>query len=134
MGSPSKATIKHLFLRTGNRCAFPGCTAKLLDDSDILIADICHICADRPGGPRYDSTQTEKERQSYGNLIVLCPNHHTLVDSDESRFTVQVLQEMKAKHESVSKKDLRISGETADRILATVSGAILAAAAASIFR
>jgi hypothetical protein len=134
MGSPSRATIKRLFLRTQNRCAFPGCNAELLDSSDILIADICHICADRPGGPRFDPNQTEEERQGYANLIVLCPNHHTLIDDDEEHFSVDALRNMKRNHEAGSKKDFSISNEAAKRIAASLAAAALMAAAASILR
>ena len=86
MASPPIATIKRLFLRTGNWCAFPNCTERLVENGGLLIGEVCHICADKAGGKRYDPTHTDEERQSYENLIVLCPNHHPRIDSDESTY------------------------------------------------
>ena len=40
------------------------------------------------------------ERNSYDNLMLLCPKHHKLIDRlDPDRHTVEVLREMKAKSE-----------------------------------
>jgi len=40
-----------------------------------------------------------EERDGYTNLILLCLEHHTIVDADESYWTVGRLHEMKANHE-----------------------------------
>jgi len=78
-----------------------------------LVAHVCHICADKPGGPRFDPEQTEKDRQDYENLIVFCPNHHTLIDNDEATYTVTVLKEMKRQHEKTAQKEFVISDDLA---------------------
>ena len=105
-------------LAGGNQCAFPGCRNRLVDKVDVLIGEVCHICADKPGGKRYDPQQTEAERQALANLIVLCPNHHTVVDSDDTDYTVAALREMKRQHEAKSIKPFVISDELAARIVA----------------
>lgn len=43
---------------------------------------------------------TDEDRAAYENLILLCPNHHKLIDVLEpDRYTVEVLEEMKYGHE-----------------------------------
>lgn len=48
------ATVKRLFSRSGNRCAFPSCNQILADDNGDLFANICHIEAAEKGGERYN--------------------------------------------------------------------------------
>jgi hypothetical protein len=95
---PTSTVIKRLFARSGNCCAFPRCQAALVQ-SETLIGEVCHIKAANPEGPRYDQRQTPAERHGYGNLIVLCPNHHTVIDDDEESDSVARLLKMKADHE-----------------------------------
>jgi hypothetical protein len=98
---PTQSTLKRLFALSGNRCAFPKCQAPLTHN-DTLLGEVCHIKADSPGGPRYDAAQTADERQHFGNLIVMCPTHHTVIDDDEISFSVSRLQQIKTDHESVA--------------------------------
>jgi hypothetical protein len=85
---PTESTLKRLFARSGNQCAFPRCVAPLTHN-DTLIGQVCHIRGDKPGAARYDPSQAASERQAYDNLIILCPNHHTVVDDDERAYTVE---------------------------------------------
>lgn len=94
---PNESTKKRLFADSGRRCAFPGCTAALFEE-EALVGDICHIKAANSRGPRYDPQQTPAERRSYDNLIVLCKNHHAVIDNDAKKYTVECLQRMKAEH------------------------------------
>ncbi|WFU42222.1 hypothetical protein QA640_07030 [Bradyrhizobium sp. CB82] len=66
---------------------------------ETVLGEICHIAAASPQGPRYDATQTDEERHGFGNLILLCPTHHTVVDADLEAYTVARLVKMKAEHE-----------------------------------
>ena len=94
------STLKKLSILSGDKCAFPDCPLPLIDESAILTGEICHIKARNSGGMRYDASQTNKERNNYENLILMCPLHHTVIDSSEEIFTVEVLQQIKKKHES----------------------------------
>jgi hypothetical protein len=96
---PTTSTLKRLFARSGNRCPFPKCTATLVI-GNTLIGEVCHIRGEKPGAARYQSSQTDDQRQAYGNLIVMCPNHHTVIDADEEAYTVERILRMKADHES----------------------------------
>jgi hypothetical protein len=93
----SVPVIKRLFALSGNACCYPGCQFKVIHGETVL-AHIAHIKSDRPGGPRYESSQTEEERQGFDNLMLLCPTHHTIVDGDVIEYPVERLNEMKAKH------------------------------------
>jgi hypothetical protein len=95
---PSDTTIKRLFARSGNRCAFPKCAVEIVQ-GDTLVGEICHIKAARPGGPRYDPNQSAAGRHGYDNLILLCGTHHTVIDDDEEAYTVDRLIKMKTDHE-----------------------------------
>lgn len=116
-GKPSEKTIKRLFASSGNRCAFPKCTFKVVHHKSIL-GKICHIKAASPNGPRYDPTQTQAERHAYENLILLCGGHHTLVDDDPETYTVEALVKMKADHENHSSAITAKEIEHAARLLA----------------
>jgi hypothetical protein len=110
---PSEQTIKKLFALSGNFCAFPGCDQKIFDEQGNLIGEICHIEAANPDGERYNFAQSDQERASFENLIVLCANHHK-VTNNVSIYTVASLKTMKTSHEgrftehqySMSKKEL----------------------------
>jgi hypothetical protein len=94
----SDTTIKRLFAKSGNRCAFPDCQVHISEEKTI-IGQVCHIEADKPGGPRYNSAQTDEERQAFENLILMCANHHKVIDSNPETYTVARLKEIKASHE-----------------------------------
>lgn len=101
MSRPSAAVVKRLFARSGNLCAFPKCKAPIVVD-DTTLGEVCHICGLQPGSARHRKEQTDEERNSYENLILLCPNHHTVVDDDPESYSVERLQKMKQEHESRS--------------------------------
>lgn len=122
MGQPSVATIKRLFAVSGNRCAFPGCHSALIDlTSGKVIGEVCHIKANKPGGPRYDPNQTEEERQGFDNLLILCPNHHEIIDADIEAYTVERLQAMKTKHESAPQSQHEINDDLARQLISNIN-------------
>jgi hypothetical protein len=97
----TQVTLKKLFALSGNQCAFPDCSQNIAD-KDNIIGEICHIEAAEQGGLRYNSAQTDKERAGYNNLIVLCGNHHKVIDNPDNinKYTVDALKEMKENHEN----------------------------------
>lgn len=95
---PSPATIKRLFAQSGNCCAFPKCPVDIIQGATVM-GNICHIKAASPKGPRYDALQTPEDRHGYDNLILLCANHHTVIDDDEDAYTIERLTKMKRDHE-----------------------------------
>jgi len=52
--------------------------------SPYTIGEMAHIRGENPGSNRHDENQTAEQRNDYENLILLCPNHHTLIDKREN--------------------------------------------------
>lgn len=113
----SSPTIKALFAKSMNKCAFPGCQANIAEDNGTIIGEVCHIEAYKEGGPRYNIAQSEGERQSLENLILMCANHHKLIDRNPSIYTVDYLKEMKRNHEQGHAEDISLSEDFVDRVV-----------------
>src|ERR1035438_8418257 len=100
MKAPTERDIKKLFAVSLNQCAFTNCLMPIFTLTDEMIGEICHIKAKSPDGPRYDPTQTDIERHGFENLILLCRNHHKIVDDKPEKFTVEWLTNIKQQHEA----------------------------------
>ena len=97
---PTPSTIRALFAKSGNVCAFPKCEHKLVEDDNLYVSEVCHIEAAEPQGPRYNPNSTDDERRGYSNLILLCHAHHRRIDFDENTYTVEVLRHLKTQGEA----------------------------------
>jgi hypothetical protein len=98
---PTARIVKRLFATCGNQCAFPMCHIPMVDPREgTVIGEICHIKGRKPDAKRYDLTQSPEERHGFDNLMLLCGNHHTVIDSDEVAYTVERLHQMKRDHEA----------------------------------
>jgi len=113
--SISKKNIKPLWANSAGRCAFLACGKRLCGEetkehAPYTIGEMAHIKGEKPTSNRYDAGQDATERNSYSNLILLCPNHHTLIDKNENeeKFPVDLLHEMKAQHEEFISKRLEV--------------------------
>lgn len=98
--SPSRATVRQLYLKSGNRCAFPNCTKFLFNETGTFIGEICHIEAAEPGGERFNSSQSPQERADFENLLLMCHDHH-LETNDVGKFDVARMKKIKSMHESL---------------------------------
>ncbi len=97
----SSVDMKRVLLESGGICAFPGCRTPLVvalseSEKGAVVAEIAHIVSESREGPRGSAPLNQQERNSSDNLIVLCPTHHTIIDSQpaasESRpLTSEVL-------------------------------------------
>jgi len=102
--SISLKTHKMLWGRSGGTCAFPGCNLALFfeeaDTDDVaLIGEEAHIVARNVGGPRGVSNLSPEQRDKYDNLILLCSNHHKIIDGNPDVYTTEKLKDMKHEHE-----------------------------------
>jgi hypothetical protein len=113
---PSDTAIKRLFARSSNRCAYPGCPVEIVQ-GDTVVGEVCHIRAVRPDGPRHDPAQSAADRHGYYNLILLCANHHKVIDDDPEAYTVERILKMKADHENRAATLPTSSIEHATRLL-----------------
>jgi hypothetical protein len=95
-----------LLARCGGYCANPDCHAPDLfpavDDEHVpTVAEMAHIIAQSPQGPRGDSPVSPTDRDSYDNAVLLCSRCHTLVDKMklEGTYTVDLMRSWKRRIE-----------------------------------
>jgi hypothetical protein len=87
-----------LWGRAAHRRSFPDCRLTLVTDAtetddESLIGEICHMVGQSTIGPRGEPPVGQRDK--YSNLILLCRNHHKVVDDQRGSYTVERLQEMK---------------------------------------
>jgi hypothetical protein len=108
--------------RVGFRCSNPAgrkATSGPQDDpaKSINIGVAAHVTAASPDGPRYDPALSSDVRQDVTNGIWLCQDCAKLVDNDENRYSVEVLQRWKAISESAALRALEDRSGTEDEEL-----------------
>lgn len=102
--SISEQDIKLLWGRAAERCSFPDCRIKLTQDNQLAtdsfpLGEQSHIVGATTNSPRGKSNLIPEERDSYYNLILLCPNHHTIIDKNPDDYTIEKLHLFKDQHE-----------------------------------
>lgn len=102
-----------LWGRSGNRCAMPGCRIELVmdiveTDDESLIGEECHIVAQKANGPRGDEKFDINKLDKYENLVLLCRNHHKIIDDNPECYTIEKLKNIKKEHEQWIKSKLEI--------------------------
>ncbi len=102
---------EELAKRVGFLCSNPGCRQPTSGPQSALSGTVnigvaAHITAASLGGPRYDASLSSNERGSFGNGIWLCQTCAKLVDSDQSRYTVEKLREWKSDAEAAAARAL----------------------------
>lgn len=68
---------------------------------DVLLGEMAHIVAESPDGPRGDDPLPLDQRNLHTNLVLLCNNHHQIIDDpgNAAYYTVERLRGIKEKHE-----------------------------------
>jgi hypothetical protein len=82
---------KILLAQSGGRCMAPNCNVRYGDDGSLAQLELAHIYALKPGGARYDGQISEAEASTAENFLVLCANHHRLVDADPETYSAKEL-------------------------------------------
>lgn len=100
-------TLKYLYGKSGNKCAFPGCNEPIFEDDGTLTGECCHIEAFSVGGARYNPNTTIEQRNSKENLIMLCARHHKIVDSHPQEYSTECLRSIKNAHEQKFSRETR---------------------------
>ena len=103
-GEASRHTIRTLWGKAAGRCEYEGCNKLLYQDDvtseDINRAFVAHIVAASPGGERGDEDQSAQLSDDIENLMLLCHEHHRLIDHERAEeHGVDRLRAMKKKHE-----------------------------------
>jgi hypothetical protein len=97
-------TKQILWGKAGATCAFPHCRRPLVreatpDDREVLVGELAHIVAQRQGGPRADAQVPGGNIDGYGNLILLCHEHHELVDQQHHTYPIERVLQFNTDHE-----------------------------------
>ncbi len=109
----SASDIKKLYGRAADRCSYsdPECRIILTEESQKhgvkQFGEMAHIVAKSPDGPRGDAYFPKENLNKYGNLILLCRNHHRRVDECYKDYPVEKLHKMKKKHEKWVNESLK---------------------------
>ena len=104
-------TLRFLYGKSGNKCAFPGCCEPIFEEDGTLTGECCHIEAYSANGPRYNPNTTIEQKNSEANLIMLCSRHHKIVDTHPQKYTVECLTEFKHNHELKYSRETRALNE-----------------------
>src|SRR5689334_1892557 len=98
-----------LWAKSAGRCQF--CNTPVWKDEhtqiELNFGEVAHIIGDRPGGPRGDIELSEAYCSDINNLMLLCLDHHKMIDDLYKMYTEDELRLMKVQHE------LRIEQATA---------------------
>ena len=107
-----------LWGKAAGRCEFAGCNKPLWKSSvtqeQVNIAQKAHIYSFSGSGPRGNRSISKDQINSLGNLILVCHGCHQKIDArqDGGRYSAQLLQRMKGKHEE---RIERVTGIAANR-------------------
>jgi len=98
----STIDTKILWGRAGGRCSKPGCgddLTVLVGTGRYIVGEMAHVIGSKPTAAR---GTPEGGEDTYDNLILLCPTHHTHIDkSPEGTYSVELLHEWKKAHEDI---------------------------------
>ncbi len=99
----TKKDLKILWAKSAGKCSFNECEQPLiienLETTNQVLGEVAHIVAKSEIGPRGIPNLNSDYLYSYENLILLCPNHHRLIDSFPEKYNFEILHEMKNSHE-----------------------------------
>lgn len=89
----------------------PNCRKYLFEDATetddpTLVGENCHIVAEHDNGPRPNATMAMAGRNAYANLVLMCSDHHKVIDAQEHHYTVDLLHKIKADHEQWVREQL----------------------------
>ena len=121
MHNITQKTRKELWGKAAGRCSI--CNERLFDASHVCIGEECHIISQAPTGPRHQDGIVDYN--GYDNLILLCCNHHTKIDTNPNFYTIEKLKEIKDVHEKKINSWLRKGGKNVELLFNITNGQIL---------
>ena len=114
----NQKTVDVLAKRAAFKCSNPDCRIITVGpNSDLnkptIIGEAAHIYGARQTSKRYKPDMTDAARAEITNAIWLCCNCHKLIDTDEHRFSSNILFTWREQHERYIQSEL---GNSTDRI------------------
>lgn len=96
----SQRTSKIVWGQCAAMCCI--CQKKLVIEVDSgvtsLIGEVAHIVGEMRSAARGTSPLTLKERNDAENLLLLCRDHHKIIDDNPDSYSISYLHEIKTKH------------------------------------
>ncbi len=100
-----------------NTCAFPTCGKKVLSgrikaedlENGFSKGVFAHIIAASPQGPRQSQDIAQESINDVSNGILLCEDHHTLIDNNPDDYPIETLRTWKRNIEANFKNLLFIN-------------------------
>lgn len=114
----SKKTVDTLAKRAAFKCSNPDCRVSTVgpnsdEKKSTVIGEAAHIYGARQNSKRYNSNMSDAARAEITNSIWLCRNCHKLIDTDEQKYTSNILFAWREQHEEYIQSEL---GSVTDRI------------------
>ena len=101
----SEKTAKIVWARAGGLCSYPDCFKPLIVSPEnhvdplAVLGEIAHIVGHSEDGPRGEELFRGADRDSPENLLLLCTEHHTLIDQQPASHPTTWLYRVKEEHE-----------------------------------
>lgn len=116
-------TRMKLWAVSGGRCEM--CNRILYQDLVYGVGgnfgEMAHIHAVSEGGPRHKTGMTREEKNNIENLMLLCEEHHHMIDSRPEDFGEGLLLQKKKDHENRIRMVTEIPAEQSCRIVSFFS-------------
>lgn len=113
-----KKIVDTLAKRAAYKCSNPDCRVLTVGpnsevDKSTIIGEAAHIFGARPNSKRFDPKMTDVARAEITNAIWLCRNCHKLIDTDNQKYSSEVLFEWRELHEQYTQSEV---GTATDKI------------------
>src|SRR5688572_18585103 len=110
-----------LWAKSAGRCEFDGCNKLLWHDEltkiEMNFADVAHIIGDRPGGPRGNPKLSRVYCNDVSNLMLMCLDHHRMIDRILEMYSDDNLRQMKIIHEERMERLTEIKPDKTSHVL-----------------
>jgi hypothetical protein len=115
-------TVRYLlWAKSAGRCEFDGCNKPLWRDGltqiEMNFADVAHIIGNSPGGPRGDIDLSAEYCNDVSNLMLMCLEHHRMIDRITEVYSDDVLRQMKKVHEDRIERLTEIKPDKTSHVL-----------------
>ena len=110
-----------LWAKSAGRCEFDGCNKPLWRDGltkiEMDFADVAHIIGNKSGGPRVDAVLSRKYCSDVSNLMLMCLDHHRMIDQITKTYSDDVLRQMKKVHEERVERQTEIKPDKTSNVI-----------------
>lgn len=115
----NKKTVETVAKKAAYKCSNPDCRVSTVGpnsdpNKSTLIGEAAHIYGARRNSKRYRDEMTDSARAEITNAIWLCRNCHKLIDTDEIKYSSNLLFAWRETHEKFVQQEL---GNATDKLI-----------------